>query len=277
MHHVSSDIPSFRPRCRAKPPGRRFLAIPISLVLAIVPLVIPPFARPALASHAAQCGAQTQYGWAGHRKASTQGKRIDGIRAEIQAESIALCTGSTAAARNSYIWVAIVGSCSHCILQLGMGRAEPQQAMGWWWAWGRNKEAAGCENYTNVAPGVQRISDWDARQVRYEINRVLSSTISLWVFVIDGRQKKDLSEVQVCWANMLADWFGEAMNRGSAIGGFALDPIDVSANRYRVQNDATWYTPAWTVGSRCVFENPKPPYNCRAKAGDTLELWSHNP
>ena len=209
------------------------------------------------ASHTAPCGA-TQYGFASHGRESSQGKRIDGIRAEFENLEIQLCTGSTGAARNSYMWVAIEGSCGgsgNCILQLGMGRAEPQQGMGWWWAWGRSPLAPGCSGHTPVAPNVQRIGDWNGRQVRYEINRILSSTISLWAFSIDGSLRRDLAESQICWPNTFADWFGESMNRGSAIGGWDTghlpNHLDAVANRYRVQGDPTWYGPGWTTGARC--------------------------
>ncbi len=87
----------------------------------VVATAIAPQA--ALATHRAACGAQTQYGFASHGRASSQGKRIDGIRARFEPLSIELCTGSTSAARSSWMWVAIEGACGtsgNCILQLGM-------------------------------------------------------------------------------------------------------------------------------------------------------------
>jgi hypothetical protein len=194
-----------------------------------------------------------------------------------------LCTGSTSAARSSWMWVAIEGACGtsgNCILQLGMGRTQPEQAMGWWWAWGRSPLAPGCEAYAAVSPVPQRIGDWNGREVRYEINRVLSSTISLWAFIIDGVHRKDVSEQQICWANTFADWFGESHNRGSAIGGWDAghtpNHLDAVANRYRVRGDATWYGPGWTAGARCRIESPRPPYNCKQKATDQLEYWTNH-
>jgi hypothetical protein len=182
------------------------------------------------------------------------------------------------------MWVAIEGACGNsgnCIMQLGMGRAEPQQAMGWWWAWGRSPKAPGCEGYLNKSPGVQRISDWDGRQVRYEINKGAASGTAFFYFRIDGNLKKALSASGICWANTWADWFGEAMNRGSAIGGWGAghvaNHLDAVANRYRVANDATWYGPGWTAGALCRIENPKPPYHCKQKASDSLEYWTNHP
>jgi hypothetical protein len=55
----------------------------------VVATAIAPQA--ALATHRAACGAQTQYGFASHGRASSQGKRIDGIRARFEPLSIELC------------------------------------------------------------------------------------------------------------------------------------------------------------------------------------------
>lgn len=250
------------------------------IVLVVISSIWP--SGGAFATHTDQCGPTTQYGWASHGRGSSQGKRIAGISAEFQGQSIDLCTGSTNAARNSYMWVAIEGSCGgsgNCIMQVGMGRAEPAQTMGWWYAWGRSPLAPGCEGYSDKSPGIQRLRDWNGAQVTYQITFVppAAGGIGKWSFRVDGTERFGLAYGQICWRHSWADWFGEAMNRGSAIGGWPNDHLRAYANRYRVMGEDTWYGPFWSQGLDCRIQNPKPPYHCRQSTSDQLEYWTDHP
>lgn len=183
---------------------------------------------------------------------------------------------STGAARNSYMWVAIEGSCGgsgNCIIQIGLGRAEPQQTMGWWYAWGRSPLAPGCAGKMNRLPGVTRISDWDAQQVRYTIDHEPSAGLGRWSLRIDGDEKYSINGENICWRHDFADWFGESLNPGSAIGGWPNDHFRAFENRYKLWLEETWYGPFWSAGGPCRIQYA-PPYYCNQSSSDALEYWT---
>jgi hypothetical protein len=240
----------------------------LAVAVACVQLVAATVAvGPAVATHSIACAGQIETHWAGQSRESSQGLDVTGIRATLEGQGIDPCTGA-GGGTVTWLWVAIEGPCSECIMQVGLGRYQGE-TMGYWRAWGRNTDAPGCESYSHVSPGSYRLEDWSGNSAVYEIS--LSS--GTWYYKIGGVTKYTVWDGNICWRNFLVDWFGENYNLGSAIGGTPLNFHNVTANRYRVLGDATWYSPGWGSG-HCAIENPVPPYYCTKAGADQLNFWT---
>lgn len=202
----------------------------------------------------------------GPAKASTQGKEIEGVSGHFEGEALNPCSNGVG---STWLWVAIEGPNSFDIMQIGIGRPNTQ-TMGWYWTWGRNPDSPGCEGRSLVIPGVLRISNWSGAGATYKIVR----DGNLWSFRINGLEKRLLGDFEICWRRNLAAWFGEAYNIGSDIGGTNQNHHSVTVDRYRVDDNQTWYSPGWTVGSSCRTRLDTP-YFCTNVASDAQDMWTN--
>lgn len=220
-----------------------------------------------LANHNTACEANASVHAVSQHKDPATGIDVTGIRATLEGQTIDPCTGP-GNGTITWIWIAIEGPCSECILQVGLGRAQGE-VMGYWRAWGRNVDAQGCGNYSHVPPLAYRLSDWSGSSADYEIS--LGS--GTWYYKIDGVNRYTVWDGNICWRNFRADWFGENYNLGSAIGGYNSNHHRVTVNRYRVGGGSTWNSPAWTSTGCDIWADP---FKCITVGADQIDMWTEH-
>lgn len=244
-----------------------------SVGLALVAaLIASPVVSVPTAAAADPCAAD-QYGWTAQRKSPPSGHSMNGISGSIEAQVLDLCAGNPPPGnfRTSWMWVAIEGDQSNTIMQIGTGRTANTETMGWWRAWGRDHNSAGCEGFSDVSPGGTRISNWSGSTAPYNV-RLEGNT---WEFRINGVVRFSVSAASICWDGIYADWFAETVNSpNSSLGGSLANPLTVIADQYRSTQDANWHSPAWTYPTDCTIQNPSPPYLCKKYDSDKVKYWS---
>lgn len=247
--------------------------------MVLVVLTLGVSARPVAASHMTACRSTAEVGFASQKK--VRSGEVIAVSGELENQVLYTCTfdvGQNPPGRVTWEWVAIEGACGgsgNCLMQIGIGRGSNSETMGWWWAWGRSPGAPGCSGKPNRPPGAVRFADWNIQRSTFQIVFVSAAQApNYWSFRINGSQEKVVYDAAICWAPTTLDWFGETLNRGSAIGGTQSDPFLIGEARYRIPFDGTWYGPGWTRGTLCDIENPKPPYHCQKIADDSLNNWT---
>jgi hypothetical protein len=203
------------------------------------------------------------------------GKHYVGVKGHMEAQVLQPCTGSPAG--STFVWVALESACGtsgNCILQVGLGRGTGE-TMGWWRAWGRSHQAPGCSSYSDIPPYAHRISAWNGSPAIYQVVYEPGDDITppYWSFRINGYEKYMTPAYNICWTPTWADWFGEAYNSGSAIGGSATDKFYVSANAYKLNTSTRWQAPSWQVGNPCRIGSD--PYFCtQGPLTDEVTMWT---
>lgn len=260
---------------RARKPSSRIARVVAAII--VIAIGIP---MPVAASHMTTCRDTAQVGFAAQKK--VRSGEVRAVSGELENQVLYTCTfaaGEDPPGRVTWQWVAIEGACGgsgNCIMQIGIGRGSNSETMGWWWAWGRSSSAPGCTGRPSRSPGAVRFADWNSLRSTFQVVYVEGGLVvpAYWSFRINGSQKKVVSDDDICWAPTALDWFGETLNRGSAIGGTQADPFLIAEVRYRIPGDATWYGPGWSGGTLCDIENPKPPYHCQKIDSDSLWNWT---
>lgn len=231
------------------------------------------------ANHVAACqNTNAQTGFSGHEKIVSSPNHVLAASATLEAQAMDLCVGRISGIRSAtWIWVAVTGSCGtsgNCIIQLGPGRTKDWTTMGWWWAWGRSPLAPGCSGYSDVIPVPDRISNWNLASANFSVNYTSSGSVGTWRGYVDGVEKRNVNDVNICWDHNTVQWFGESWNPGDAIGGcLCYSKFRLSVARYRPTSSTSSLSPNWGTGG-CLFQSPRPPYYCTRVYGDALDIWS---
>ena len=252
---------------------RGVLAGLLSLVLTLLPN------SAALASHQDNC---SEYGFVNHQNgyiSDSWSNHRYGIRAQFQAEGLALCLNPRAGEGSASTgWVAIqgppvpIGVDYGNIVQFGHGACRPiagggcNSAMQDGYAYGRWSGSAGCSGYTNKAPTGVWLGGW-SNGGTYSVNEEADHDFQL----SSPSFGVTIQNAAICWTNQYVTVFAETHDYGDALGGSSTNTHDFTAKNFRTTPGGTWLVLPNACNARGNAADP--PFKCSAQNG-ALKIWT---
>lgn len=253
-------------------PDRRRRAFAIALVLSILVSVMLPGV--ALGTHTAPCSPANydENFFAGQIKSVTG---LTGTRGTIEGQSLSLCTAPLNPDSGSQTWVAVTGPSGYplSIVQIGVIRClNPANGlvcdgtMRYFWTWGRDQTAPGCNSYLNRDPIAMSLGSASGT-----FDYIVAKTTTQYRVYRAGVLEASVPNSEICWTPSRAMWMGEAFNHGDQIGGQAGNKQYVSGARYQTSVGGVWQNPNFG-GSVCSISMN--PFFCEIATTDQVNLWT---
>jgi hypothetical protein len=184
------------------------------------------------------------------------------------------CASASDDDRANWIWAAVYsGQFQEDIVQIGLGKCKSPQTQNTGCdgslhilrAVGRNG-AHGCGN--TIVPWVVRIGSAGSGLNTYTVSKGGTT----WSYSYNGSVLDSVPTSTTCWTPAFADWFGESVDNGDAIGGTSVNPQNLTNALYL--SAGSWFSPSF-AGDDCPNRTgPPPTYRCLRINGQAINFWT---
>jgi hypothetical protein len=142
-------------------------------------------------------------------------------------------------------------------------------------SWGRTSTSPGCSGFSDVAPIVYRVADYDGWTRAYKVQHFTNK----WRMYRNDVEMDWVGESSICWTPGEATWFGETLDISDSIGGLLANKYFIRETKYSPGENWPFYATTFNVNNSCNIgpgapDVNGPPFFCDIVLADRIDIWT---